>query len=539
MKLSGAVLVRPYFDDSVLNQDLPLLDAEFTSVSPVVLSSGKTDSSKLYVCDAATALKHAPDNPGTFFLAVSGKKESGRFPENIMLLETELTAEEVYTDIDDYFHRVQDWVENMRIAVTYGASLQELVDMSEEIIGQYIAISDYAFRLIAYTKNIKNDDEISAYLREHGVHSDETIEKLKSFGLTDLWNKYEFYAEDKHDLLQYATAGFVYRFGNTYFNHAVMTMNTAYIRKDSVYLFRIFGECIKPIVSRDWEKEELFTHMYDSLLAELIRDNQLSRETIRIRAGYSKVPYTGRFLLFVIPIIRGSGYSISRVGNELHCINPNSYVSLVDSELLLLECFNEKDFEERSAKVIREISRVLDENSLVGGGGSLFTELYNMSAAYLQAKRAIDTQMQLGRSECDLKDCCVLQECFMGQHKSLILFDDVFEYCFCDYSAEKFEMLTKSRYFKALKALHDYDIQHRMNNLQLLRVYLENERRISETAVRMHMHRNNVTYRLQKIKELTGLDLDSANERLRILITYSMLNQTDDIAEAFKRPGDE
>ena len=100
-------------------------------------------------------------------------------------------------------------------------------------------------------------------------------------------------------------------------------------------------------------------------------------------------------------------------------------------------------------------------------------------------------------------------------------------------------MLTRSRYFKALKSLYDYDIHHHMNNLQLLRVYLENERRINETAARMHMHRNNVTYRLQKIKELTGLDLDSAKERLRILITYSMLNQTDDIADAFKRQGEE
>lgn len=539
MKLSGAVLVRPYFDDTVINKDLPLIDAEYTSVSPVIPSSGKTDSSKLYICDLQTAQKFAPANPETNFLAVSNRSDHRNLPPNVMLLETELHPEEVYTNMDDYFHHVQDWVDSMRIAVTYGASLQELVEMSEEIIGQYIAISDYAFRLIAYTKNVKNDDEVSVYLREHGVHSDETIEKFKTLGMTEFWNQQEFYTEAEHNLLPYATAGFVYRFGNTYFNHAVMTMNTTYVRKDSVYLFRIFGECIKPIVSRDWEKEELFTHLYDSLLSELIKDHQLSRETIRIRAGYSKVPYTGRFLLFVIPITRGSGYSISRVGNELHCINSNSYASLVDSELLLLEYFGDKDYAEKQEKTIREIERVLKENSLIGGCSSVFHELYNMSPAYLQAKRAIETQLQLGRSECDLKECCVMQECFMGQHKSLILFDDVFEYCFCDYSSEKFEMLTKSRYFKALKILHDYDIQHRMNNLQLLRVYLENERRISETAVRMHMHRNNVTYRLQKIKELTELNLDSANERLRILITYSMLNQTDDIAAAFKRLGDE
>jgi len=539
MKLSGAVLVKPFNADYSLNMDHPLIDAGFTGVSPFIPASGKADRNKLYVCRRETALQHAADNPEAFFLAVSDNDDNADLPDNVMLLKTDRSAEEIYTVIDDYFCRIHDWVDNMRVSVMYGASLQELVDMSEDIIGQYIAISDYAFRLLAYTKNIKNDDEISVYLREHGFHSDKTIEKFRDTGRINLWNAGEFYVEDRHDLIPYATAGYVYSFGNAYFNHAVMTMDTAYIRKDAAYLFRIFGECIKPTVSRVWEKEELFTHMYDGLFTDLIKDSRLSKETIRIRAGYYKVPYSGKFMLFVIPVIRESGYSISRVGNELHCINSNSYVTLAENELLLLECFTARDSIEKRKNVIREITRVMEENSLICGGGSEFSELCHLGIAYRQARRAVSVYMQLGRGECDLKENCVAQECFAEKRKNLILFDEVFEYCFCDYSNEKFEMLTRSRYFRALKVLYDYDVHHHMNNLQLLRVYLENERRINETAARMHMHRNNVTYRLQKIKELTGLDLDDADERLRIHITYSMLNQTDDIAEAFKRQGEE
>ena len=53
--------------------------------------------------------------------------------------------------------------------------------------------------------------------------------------------------------------------------------------------------------------------------------------------------------------------------------------------------------------------------------------------------------------------------------------------------------------------------------------YLLTERSISSTAKIMHMHRNSVIYRLNKIQEILGLDLNDPDVRLRLLISFKIL----------------
>ena len=75
---------------------------------------------------------------------------------------------------------------------------------------------------------------------------------------------------------------------------------------------------------------------------------------------------------------------------------------------------------------------------------------------------------------------------------------------------------------KALDTLCEYDSKHGTNNLELLFVYLTNERRASDTAQIMHMHRNNVIYRIGKISEMIGMDLNESGTRFRLLMAYEI-----------------
>ena len=61
------------------------------------------------------------------------------------------------------------------------------------------------------------------------------------------------------------------------------------------------------------------------------------------------------------------------------------------------------------------------------------------------------------------------------------------------------------------------------SNLELLYVYLISERNIALTARRVHMHRNGVLYRIQKIHDMLKLNLESPDVRLRLLISFKIL----------------
>jgi purine catabolism regulator len=73
----------------------------------------------------------------------------------------------------------------------------------------------------------------------------------------------------------------------------------------------------------------------------------------------------------------------------------------------------------------------------------------------------------------------------------------------------------------ALVALIEYDRQHGAELLRTLGAFFAGRCGPKETAAILGVHRNTVLYRLERIRELTGFDLDDADVRLRLQLAYS------------------
>ena len=64
-----------------------------------------------------------------------------------------------------------------------------------------------------------------------------------------------------------------------------------------------------------------------------------------------------------------------------------------------------------------------------------------------------------------------------------------------------------NRYAKdILKTTEDYDIENNSHLLNTLQVYIETNCDLTATAEKLSQHKNTIRYRLNKIKDLTGLD---------------------------------
>jgi sugar diacid utilization regulator len=73
--------------------------------------------------------------------------------------------------------------------------------------------------------------------------------------------------------------------------------------------------------------------------------------------------------------------------------------------------------------------------------------------------------------------------------------------------------------------LMEYDRTQGTQYYNTLRVYLLCERNIPATAAALIIHRTTLTYRLGKILELTHLNLDNANLRMYLLLSFQLLDQ--------------
>ena len=77
---------------------------------------------------------------------------------------------------------------------------------------------------------------------------------------------------------------------------------------------------------------------------------------------------------------------------------------------------------------------------------------------------------------------------------------------------------------ETLKKLYLYDDEHKGELITTLQMYLRNKQSIRKTADAMFVHYRTISYRLEKIKQISGINFDNANEVLAVsngLIIYN------------------
>lgn len=67
-----------------------------------------------------------------------------------------------------------------------------------------------------------------------------------------------------------------------------------------------------------------------------------------------------------------------------------------------------------------------------------------------------------------------------------------------------------------LTPLHAYDQRHQGELLSTLTAFLESNDNLANVAEKLHIHRNTLRYRLQKVEELTGRDLGDTQDRMHL-----------------------
>ena len=81
---------------------------------------------------------------------------------------------------------------------------------------------------------------------------------------------------------------------------------------------------------------------------------------------------------------------------------------------------------------------------------------------------------------------------------------------------------------ETLKKLYLYDDEHKGELITTLQMYLRNKQSTRKTADAMFVHYRTISYRLEKIKQISGINFDNANEVLAVsngLIIYKMLKE--------------
>ena len=186
-------------------------------------------------------------------------------------------------------------------------------------------------------------------------------------------------------------------------------------------------------------------------------------------------------------------------------------IQQVDSDQTELEY--QKEMEEIEEVIQRSILyRKKDTDFQIGIGKSV--EGYQrLKESYYEASQAIK-YIEIIRQVTGDKNKSVVQYSNLGFFQIFGEIDDVTEL---------------ERYIpETLKKLYLYDDEHKGELITTLQMYLRNNQSIKKTASAMFVHYRTISYRLEKIKQISGINFDNANEVLAVsngLIIYKMLKE--------------
>lgn len=444
-------------------------------------------------------------------------------PINAIILKDSSNLRDVTNKLLRDFDEVNNYERMIKDAATSRDGFNPFFEIAEKMLPNcLIVMTDSAYSIVARTRDSVEGNTYINDILKRGFYDKRDLDLMASHGYFEDERKYALpILYDGNSTISkvpflvrsYRNNGATLSFIGCYFLEGKPT-------SISMILFRSLTDEI--------EKYKRSNGQYDNnlparqqLIDDLIKEKNPNQDFCYDRCIKLKLPYRGDFRIGLIRPSINTEVKAAQMMNQLraYCSVRNYGVFLHDSSVIILfRDFRSYDIKEQSLfdENWQALMKTLESNDAHMGISSSFTVMDKFGIAFKQAYSA---------AHCG---------CKQNPGKNVYFYS---KYYINDMIEKYSEIMPlEDMYTNCLDKLDDGKNSN-FSNLTLLYVYLSSERNIAMTARRVHMHRNGALYRLQKIQDILGLNLDSPEVRLRLMISFKIIEMIRKIE--FDIPGEE
>ena len=432
-------------------------------------------------------------------------------PANAIILSESCDLYDVSNRLIELFETANFYERKIKEASGLRKGYEPFIELARQMLPHcVIVLTDSAYTLVGSTTNSVPENAYLNAIVERGFYNKTDLDLMAEKGYFSDERKYRMpilYGAD-HTISgvpflvrSYRLFGSTTSFMGCYFVYSPP-------KKLDVALFRCLTDEIGEYMSANG--------MYDGslptkqrMIDDIITGRRRDTEFFYDRCAKLHIPFEGEFRIGVLQLINdnGSTVKLAQIANQLStfCYVQNYGVfQHVSSIIILFRDWHNYDVKEMStfSENWQALERTIVANKAYMGVSLGFSTMQQFATAYRQALNCAS----LGREQKPGK--CVYY------YSEYYIFDMLRKY--------NESIPLQSVYTSYLDELDDGK-GGSFSNLELLYVYLISERNIALTARRVHMHRNGVLYRIQKIHDMLKLNLESPDVRLRLLISFKIL----------------
>ncbi len=258
---------------------------------------------------------------------------------------------------------------------------------------------------------------------------------------------------------------------------------------------RLKGDLLDDIFSINEEKDNYLAHKALRLGCDLAKPHRVMVVDLINEGGNKRNSFSPDFIVKIVK---------SGIGSLAEKIAPDSLVAARRNRVVIIICTDDATIHIECAKLIQDwVAGNIAQCSVNITWGRECFALTEYKQSFEEAWEASDILKSLGKKN------------------ELVGYDELGIYTILWESGKQDKI--KEFALSKLGRLLDYDEKHSTNLLKTLEIYLQKNCSLKETAAEAFIHINSLKYRLKRIKELTGLNLASEEDRFQCQLSLRLL----------------
>lgn len=485
--------------------------------SPRLYSGSRVlDSRLLYVCDASCVPQpNMVESVPFVFVGAARKAPVGC----ALVIETDIPALDVFAIIQGIFERFASWCSSMDKVLFEKAELQALFDVAERVLKNNIVAVDAMLRLLAHTRNVPCDDPVTVALIENGYHTEENIGKFRLHKRFKLWETEPgLIINDSFEICRYVTVVRTFKVRGSLSLIVAMMCNNVDPEPWLLDEFDMFLERVARYAHGQYPSDRPTGLALDIFLRDLAAGTLTDASFIEQEARYLGIPSGRAFCVFFIGLPESPSFPVKRVVSEVTFSVAPAKVLVVEDGIVVL-CINcsaaacTGSCRHAGSTTQTRLERVLRGFGLSAGRSSAFFALEGTHVALLQARaaQAVLERRMLGVEE---------PKTAAG---NILVYDSCYFECLLDAApSEQSSMLEASSMLRTIQRIAADDARNDTDNLAFMVAFLAHERRGTLVGEKVHMHRNNVKKRADRVSALYHLDVEDPAFRWSFMVSYAI-----------------
>lgn len=435
---------------------------------------------------------------------------------NINLSQNNIIVIKRYTnDIFEIFNYIKKiFINNLQVvnssaillnSLIEGKDLNYIVELAAKIVDNPIVLIDPSYKVLSASSKHDIKDPLWEKYIQMGYCSYEFIVEVKKLTSikTSMHKNEPFSVTCSSSNIQKMVKSVSIK--NKHIGYLIMFESNTKLTDRHLSLLNL----ISNIVAEELKKNDFYKNikgfMYENFILDLLEGNITNEDIINERMNSVGLKFNDNIYVFSIDLenfIMNSKNGNDYLRDSIENIFTNSKSIFYKEKIILLAESNESYY--FKDETINRLKKLADKENLQIGISTAFTHISNLKIYYNESIRALELSKVL-----NMKDYIICYES--------IRFYDLL-------SKVKSHVSIESFCHPSLLTLKHYDTNHNTNYYETLYLYILNNRNIIETAEKLYIHRNTMTYRINKIKELTNIDFKDSETIFQINYSFKILN---------------